>query len=310
MRVAVTGVSGYLGRLIARSMDADPEVESILGLDIVEPKTLPHKMAFQKTDVRDADFAGLFRGVDVVYHLAFIVEPPKMISMAEIDEINIQGSRRVFEGAIAAGVPKIVYSSSVAAYGAHADNPVPLLEDSPLRPNSDWYYSRAKGAVEGFLDDLQGQNPATVIIRFRPCMFLGPTISNSARKALSGRVLLCIHEDTKIDLAWDEDIADAFHMALGYKSSDIFNLAGEGPLTTMEMGALINKRVLVLKPWWLIPACRFAVKLGLVSRGQMEWLQASLNYPLIVSAEKARKKLGWKPRFNAGQALVRFVKNN
>jgi len=69
--------------------------------------------------VRHEDFRGLFQGVDVVYHLAFMVEPPKTLSMREIDEINIEGSRRVFEGAMAGGVRKIIYASSVMAYGTH-----------------------------------------------------------------------------------------------------------------------------------------------------------------------------------------------
>ena len=47
--------------------------------------------------------------------------------MREIDANNIEGSRRVFESAMAGGVPKTIYASSVMAYGAHPDNPVPLI---------------------------------------------------------------------------------------------------------------------------------------------------------------------------------------
>ena len=309
LRVAVVGVSGYLGGLITRSLEFDPNVASILGLDIFPPKHMPKKLVFRKADVRHADFRGLFQGVDVVYHLAFIVEPPKALSMREIDEINIEGSRRVFEGAMAGGVRKIIYASSVMAYGAHPDSPVPLIEESPLRPNSDWYYSKTKGAVEAMLNDLQKRHLTTIVIRFRPSIFLGPTINNSIGKGLSGRVLFCLHEDPKIDLAWDEDIAEAFRLALYYDCSDVFNLTGGGPLTTREMGLLLGKRVFTLRLWWLLPVCRFVAKLGLIPEGYLGWLAFPMRYPVLVSTEKAKDRLGWHPKHDAAQTLIRFAES-
>lgn len=309
MKVAVTGISGYLGGVLVRLLQADPAVESILGLDIVEPSSLPAKAVFTKADVRDAPFASLLTGMDALYHLAFIVEPPRRMPMTEIDRINVEGSRRVFEGALAAGVPKIIYASSVSAYGAHSDNPVPLVEDDLLRPNQDWYYSRTKGAVEEILDVLQQRRPAAVIIRFRPSIFLGPSIRNTIGKAIAGRVLFCLTPDPKIDLAWDEDIAEAFRLALHYDRSDIFNLAGDGPLTTREMGRLLHRRVIVVPAWWLMPVCRLAARLGLLSPGMLEWLRVPSNHSILVNAEKAKARLGWRPRHTAAQALIRYVNN-
>jgi len=307
MKVAVIGASGYLGGLIVRHVGADPNVESILGLDIVHPKSLVPKMTFQEADVRCADFARLLAGVDVVYHLAFIVEPPKKLSMRDIDQINIEGSRRVFEGAISAGVPKIIYASSVAAYGAHPDNPVPLCEDSLLRPNNDWYYSRTKGAVEDILNTVQGHSPSTIIIRYRPSIFLGPGINNTVGKGLSGKTLYCFPEDPKIDLCWDEDVAEAFRLGLGYRRSDIFNLAGKGPMTTREMGVLMGKRVVVLRPWVFFPICRLAARLGMIPQGVAGWAGSLMRYPVLVSAKRAKERLGWRPRHDAAQTLLRFM---
>ncbi|MDQ3742501.1 MAG: NAD-dependent epimerase/dehydratase family protein, partial [Actinomycetota bacterium] len=65
----------------------------------------------------------------VVVHLAFIV----LGASDRTRDINLEGSRNVFEAAVAAGVKRLVYTSSVAAYGFHEDNPVPLGEEVPTR---------------------------------------------------------------------------------------------------------------------------------------------------------------------------------
>ena len=68
-----------------------------------------------EADVRDGDLvADLLRGSDALVHLAFIVTPhlPREV----FEAINIEGSKNVFRAAAAAGVRRIVYCSSLAAY--------------------------------------------------------------------------------------------------------------------------------------------------------------------------------------------------
>ena len=306
MKVAITGISGYLGQLLARKLQDDPAVSSILGLDLVEPLFHFPKMSFEYADVRSADFAELLKDIDVVYHLAFVVSPPKDLSNAQIDRINIDGSRRVFEGAIRAGVKKIIYSSSIAAYGAHPDNPARLTEDSLLRPNKEWYYSRTKGEVELILDNLQKEHPETVFIRFRPSIFIGPTTDNQLGGLLSARWLLCLQKGLDFGLCWDADITDAFHLALKYNQSDIFNLAGDGTMTIEQVSDLIGKKVLHLKLDWVLPLVKVAAYLRLVAPGHIAWMDIAMRHPINVSAERAKEKLGWQPRFDSSGALREY----
>lgn len=307
MKVAITGVSGYLGGVIARSLAADPGVEAILGLDVVPPRHATAKATFQEADVRRADFATLLAGIDVLYHLAFVVDPPRKLSMEVIESINVNGSRRVFEGALAAGVPKIVYASSAAAYGAHWDNPVPMVEESPLRPNGDWYYSRTKGEVERMLDELQARHPAAVIVRFRPSVVLGPGVANTIGQSFTRRVVFCTDPGLRLDLVWDEDVAEAFRLALRHDRSDVFNLTGGAPLTAPEMGALLGRRVVRVPRALLLPCCRLLAWSGLLGRGKLEWVEVAFGGPILVSAERARVRLGWKPRYDAAGTLRRFA---
>jgi UDP-glucose 4-epimerase len=308
MKIAITGASGYLGQLLSRRLVAEPAVESILALDIAPSSLASPKYHYQKADVLTDDFKKLLGGVDVIYHLAFIVSPPKDKSVAEIDKINIVGSERVFEGAIAAGVKKVIYSSSVSAYGAHPDNPEVIYEDTPLRPNPDWYYSRTKGKVEEFLDRLQARSPETTIIRFRPCIFLGPSIANPVVQVISLPVLFCVNRYLKVGLCWDEDVVEALFLALSYGQSDRFNLAGDTPLTFNEIGKLLGKTVVRLPLGAILPWLRLARYFKLISPHTIEWINVGTSGSILVSSEKAKRKLGWKPRFDDAGALLEFAR--
>jgi UDP-glucose 4-epimerase len=308
MKVALTGVSGYLGQLILPLLDKHRGVESILGLDIAPCPFRSPKSTFETADMRTADFKTLFKGTDVLYHLAFVVEPPKGMTTKTIDEINIQGSKNVLRGAVAAGVSKIIVASSIAAYGAHPDNPEVLTETSPLRPNADWYYSRAKGEIEAFLDALQGQHPETTIIRFRPSTFLGPSIRNPIGRQYLSRSLIGLKKGYRVDHCWDEDVAEAFVLALSCEKSDTFNLAGENPITLDDAGRLLGKKVVYLNQGLVSFAVRVAAALGLAPPGMRDWVDVPTRGSILVSANKAKVELGWKPRFDSAGALLEFAK--
>jgi len=308
MNVAVTGASGYLGQIVLALLDQHPGVDSILGLDVAPSPFHSPKYRYRRADMRIADFEALLQGTDVVYHLAFVVEPPRKMSVPAIDEVNIGGSKRVIEGAVAAGASKIVFASSIAAYGAHEDNPEMLTETSPLRPNRDWYYSRAKGEIEDFLDAVQARYPHLTIIRFRPSTFLGPTIRNPVEDHYASRVLVGLKRDYRVDHCWDEDVARAFVLALDHPRSAVFNLAGENPLTLDEAGKLLGKRVLYLNRRLVSFVVRAGAALGFVPRGMRDWVDVATRGSILVSARTAREQLGWQPRFDSAGALLEFAR--
>ena len=95
MRVTITGITGYLGRLVAEHLARDPEVDSILGLDVVAPGSLPPGASFTAADVRRSDFERLLQGFDAVVHLAFIVTPRRKVSLVEIDASAQRESQRL-----------------------------------------------------------------------------------------------------------------------------------------------------------------------------------------------------------------------
>ena len=90
----------------------------------------------------------------------------------ETRAVNLTGSRNVFEATVATGSARLVYASSVAAYGFHRDNPQPLTEEMPARGTDSHYYSAQKAEVEALLaDTLEGSDTAAYV--FRPCIVAG-----------------------------------------------------------------------------------------------------------------------------------------
>ena len=174
LTVAVTGPTGDIGKPFLRALDRAREVGRVIGMARrpFDPASLGlRKAEYRQGDVtRREDVDALVAGADVVVHLAFII---LAAGTRESHEINLRGSRNVFEAAVAAGAKRLVYASSVAAYGFHADNPQPLTEDVPIRGTEAHPYSAMKAEVEGLLREVL-EGTATDAYLFRPCIVAGP----------------------------------------------------------------------------------------------------------------------------------------
>src|SRR6059058_3847565 len=134
LRVAITGPTGEIGISTIEALESHPEVDRIIGM--ARRPFNPADRGWSKTEYRQGDILdreavdALVADADVVIHLAFII----MGSREESARINLAGTRNVFAATVAADRPRrLVYTSSVAAYGYHADNPVPITEDVPPR---------------------------------------------------------------------------------------------------------------------------------------------------------------------------------
>ncbi len=150
LTVAVTGPTGDIGRALMRALDGEPSVGTgdRDGAQPVRPaggRAGRRPSTARATSSTTTRSPALVADADVVVHLAFII----LGGREETRKINLEGSRNVFEAAVGAGVERLVYTSSVAAYGFHEDNPQPLTEDVEPRGSEGFYYSAQKAELEG-----------------------------------------------------------------------------------------------------------------------------------------------------------------
>lgn len=306
-KIAVTGCASRFAQVLLPLLEQDPEVEQIIGIDLVPPGASYTKLRFHKGDVRDTGIKELFAGCDTLIHLAFIVGRPYRISLQEVADINLAGTWNTCRAAAEAGVRKIVFSSSVAAYGGLADNPEPLLEESPLRGlYTKFYYSQHKHANEIWLDGLQLAFPSLVISRLRPCIVMGPHQSaattmihpnNTYFTGISshGYRLQFVHED---------DLASAFHAIVQHDLPGAYNVVGDGAETMPTIAKAAGLQVVEIPDEMILQSVTTSWQQGSSDTGP-EWLED--EGATICSNAKLKATGVWTPRYNTIEAYTSTV---
>lgn len=323
LTVAVTGPTGEIGKPFIRALGRSSEVSRIIGMarSTFDPAAEGFKkFEYRRGDVLDrASVDALCEGADVVVHLAFII----IAGSSDSERINLEGSRNVFEAAVASGAKRLVYASSVAAYG-FPELDRRITEDDPAAGNDRHPYSHHKAEVEAVLEEvLEGSGLDTYV--FRPCIVAGPDaplLINAlpyirigdklpgAVRALFDQVpvLKPVLPDPGVpfQLVHQDDVALALRAAtLGRGTPGAYNLAGEGELTVADVADALG--------WYSIPVPDLAVDAAaeVVARvpflpDEATWVEA-VRRPTLMDTAKARRELRWRPKHDAKETLLETV---
>lgn len=324
LTVAITGPTGEIGKPLLAELERTPEVGRVIGMARRPFDPAAHgweKVEYRRGDILDRDaVAELVAGADVVVHLAFVI----VAGRGESREINLTGSRNVFEAAAAAGAKRLVYTSSVAAYGFHGDAPELLAEDVPARGTERHPYSAQKAEVEAELAETMAGSSTDAYV-FRPCIVAGPDapllLELVPLLALSRRLpgplrmvldrvpaLRPVLPDPGVpfQLVHHDDVAAALRAAvLGEGEPGAYNLAGPGRLTISDLAHELG--------WHAVPVPGLTVDASaeLVARlpflpDEAAWIEA-FRRPLLMDTSRARSELSWKPRRDALKTLRETV---
>ena len=308
-RVLITGAAGFIGRRVSRMLaSAYPDVY-VLGTDIREPPELPTGQRFEVADIRDARIGELLAAerINVIIHLASIVTPPSGMNRATMREIDVDATQRLLDAAVACGVEQFIVTTSGAAYGYHADNPVPLDEDAALRGNVEFAYSDHKRLVEEMLARYRHEHPKLRQLVFRPGTVLGHGFNNQITALFDKpRILGVAGTDTPFVIIWDEDVAQCIITGLLEQRSGIFNLAGDGTISLREIAGLLGKPYLAL-PTWLLSAALFLLHgLGLSQYGPEQ--VNFLRYRPVLSNARLKRDFGYTPRRSSRQCFEDYAR--
>jgi UDP-glucose 4-epimerase len=324
LTVAVTGPTGDIGRSLMRALERSDAVERVIGM--ARRPLAPEAEGWDKAVYRQGDILdraavdALVAEADVVVHLAFII----LGSHEETLRVNLEGTRNVFEAATSAGAARLVYTSSVAAYGFHAENPQPLTEGIAPLGSEGFYYSAQKAELEDQLNRVMAGAETQAYV-FRPCIVAGPDATTlieqllrlvqlggalaPVRRALEALPLLrpvIPGPAVTFQLVHHDDVAAALVAAIeGRGPGGVYNLAAEGELTVSDLAAALG--------WYAVPAPQLAVRMASRAVDRIPFLSAELEWihtvrvPVLMDCAKARAELGWEPRFDAQETLRRTV---
>jgi nucleoside-diphosphate-sugar epimerase len=301
--VAVTGGSGQLGTLVLRRLLDDVDIARVISIDRRPPMIGSAKLESIIGDVCDGDFARHLQGVDAVIHCAFIISGSERSSLFRA--VNVEGSKNVFRAAVSAGVTTIVFVSSITAYGVVAGHPVPIVETTPRVRQADFAYAACKFDVEAFLDEVEPHHPDIAVSRIRANVLMGRRMQH-----LLGDVLrigwIPDLDGVPLPIVWDEDVADLIVLALKRGARGAFNAAADELLPATELAARTGARAVKVSRLLLFmhtALYELLTRLNVHLLSDPSWATRT-KAPLIGSSEKARRELGWSPRYGTAVAVV------
>ena len=315
--VAVTGPTGEIGISAVAALEHNPAVDRIVGM--ARRPFDPSALGWTKTTYRQGDILDrqsvdeLVADADVVIHLAFII----MGSREESARVNLAGTRNVFEATVAAERPRrLVHTSSVAAYGYHPDNPVPLTEDVPPRGSPEHYYSEQKAACEAALAEITKGSLVEVFI-LRPCIVAGPKAPILADvmpwRHLPGAVQSAVRAvpllktpvpdpGVPLQLVHHDDVAAAIALAATADAPPgAYNIAGDGEVTISDIVTALGGRPVRVPAVAATAASAVIAHMPFVPSA-LEWLHVART-SVVMDASKAKSQLGWKPKYTSAETL-------
>jgi UDP-glucose 4-epimerase len=311
MRVVVVGATGNVGTSVVRALQADESVTSVVGVARRLPGTRDDGVEWHRADVVRSDLLPIFEGADAVVHLAWLFQPTR--DPVVTWRANVLGSTRVFQAAAEAGVPALVYASSVGAYSPRAKD-TRVDETWPTHGFPGAAYGREKAYVERVLDVFENDNPGIRVVRMRPGFIFKRKAASEQRRLFAGPFLprrlikpgrIPFVPDVpglKLQVLHAEDAAQAYRLAVTKEVSGAFNIAAEPVLDPHALAELLGARVVPVSG----PLARAAVSAGWHLRlvpAAPGLVELALAIPLM-DVTRAREVLGWEPRHTAEDALM------
>jgi UDP-glucose 4-epimerase len=313
-RVVVVGASGNVGTSVLAALAAEPTIEQIVGLARRLPDVERPKVRWAQADVTASELASHFAGADAVIHLAWAIQPSR--DTAAMERVNVFGSDRVFAAVAAAGVPVLVYASSVGAYSKGPKDRA-VDESWPTGGIETSAYSRHKAEVESRLDSFEREHPRVRVVRLRPGLIFKAEAASEIRRFFLGPLfpnlllrpgLLPFSPEVErlcFQAVHADDVAEAYRQAVLRDVSGAFNIAAEPVIGAEELAALLRARRLRLPPKLLRGAADASWRLRL-QPADPGWIDLALGVPTM-SVERARAELGFAPRHGADEALVELL---
>ena len=293
MNIGVIGGSGFIGsHVVDKLIEQGHEVTVF---DIMKPhRPDVRHLYIDITDLSKTSIA-LTGDYDAVYLLAAMADVNDVYrNPVEAGEVNILGVANVLEAARRNEIDRIILASTVWVYGLSLEREV--VESTPLHiERADHVYTSSKIAAELYCHSYQklyGQN-FTILrygIPYGPRARGGTVIAIFVRKALNDEPLTIFGDGSQYrNFIYVEDLAEGNVAALeDIAKNQTYNLEGMGPITVKEVAETVK---------------------NLIGDVEIEYKEERLGdfEGKIVSAEKAKRELGWEPKVDFEEGVQRYI---
>jgi UDP-glucose 4-epimerase len=284
--------------------------ESVVGIARRRPRIEFAKTDWATADIARDDLLPLLRGADAVVHLAWLIQPTR--DPPYLERVTVDGSKRVFAAVREAGVPALVYASSIGAY-----SPGPkdrrVDESWPTGGVATNLYSQQKARVERLLDAFEAESPDVRVVRLRPQLIFKRESATEQRRIFAGPFLpsrlvrpglvpvLPDIPGLRLQCVHSYDVGEAYRLAATRDVRGAFNVAAEPTWGMREVADLLRARLVTVEPRVVRGFAKLAWRTRLTPIHHT-WLDLAMASPLLDST-RAREELGWTPRFGALETL-------
>ncbi|MQB00335.1 MAG: NAD-dependent epimerase/dehydratase family protein [Actinobacteria bacterium] len=307
-KVLITGVSHLFGLRLAKRLEADDDVGSVIGVDLQEPAIPMKKLDFVRADIRSPLIARVLESteVDTIVHTNITSSPRTFGGRSGMKENNVLGTLQLLAAAQRAQrVKKVVMRSSAAVYGSEPGEPSIIPEDHAGKAVHLTGYAKDCAEAETYARDFGRRRPDVELVILRTQNVAGPTVRTSITDYLSLPIVpSALGFDPRLQLLHEEDAVDALYLALTGDQRGIFNIAAEGVVYLSQATRLLRRPELPLVPF----TARFAA--GLLRRfGIIDFPTDQLKlllYGRVLDIRRAREQLGFTPRYTTKQTLLDF----
>lgn len=309
MKVLITGGAGFFGlHMTKKCVDMGEEV-TLLDIAEYDKSEYDKSVKLVKGDVRDTEIMDkLISENDVVIHAAAALPLEKR---KEIFSTNVDGTRNVLELCFKHKTKRFVMISSTAVYGVPDHHP--LFETDKMIGVGP--YGESKIAAEKICNEYRDKG--LFITTVRPKTFIGThrlgvfqILYNWVEEG--HRIPMIGNGKNRYQLLEVDDLCDAVHLAYTSKNelaNGVFNIGAVSNLSANDyLGALCEyagsgSTILHTPVCLVIPALMLFEWLHISPL--YKWVYGTAHKDSFVSVDKAREVLGWNPKYDESQALIR-----
>lgn len=307
--VLVTGVSRYLGGLVARRLAADTSIDSVIGVDVIPP---PHDLGrtdFVRADIRNPMIGKVMAeaGVDTVVHMNVIATPTFVGGRTPQKEINVIGTMQLLAACQKTPtVQRLVVKSSAAVYGSTPRDPAMFSEDMSAKRLPSSGFGKDSIEVEGYVRGFARRRPDTDIVMLRFANIIGPRIRTSMTDYFSLPIIpMPLGYDARLQFFHEDDAVDALVLATTGTARGVVNLAGDGVITVSQAAALTGRPYIPVPTFATGAIGTLTKRFGLAdfSPDQLDFLA----YGRGLDTTRMRSVLEFSPAFTTRSAFADYA---
>jgi UDP-glucose 4-epimerase len=308
-RVLVTGADTFWGGRMVQAMEADPEVEVVLGMGSHAPSVPFERAEFVRADQAYSILSRVVKAtqVDTIVHTSLVVDST-LVSGRTLHEINVIGTMNLLAAAGAAGSPvrHLVVKSSTLVYGSSEKDPQTFAEGTPRSSPPRTRLERSLVEAESLVRDFSEDNPSTLVSVLRFANVLGTELRTTISKNLSRPLCPSIFGfDPLLQFVEEADVVHALEHVTRFQIPGLYNVAGDGRLPWSEVASICGTRLVPLPPVnpsrWLFPF----IRLGLLDLPPE--LETLLRYGRGVDTRRL-KATGFTYQYTSAGAVRSFIR--